>query len=137
MSYRWNFSDLPLELLATQEGNKLFAKKGNKDRAAGIIVQFQSPTERGMSDRQRALRRRGLSRSLDLDWAEFPCIFEHALFSEIDDHPTPDLSCEDFGRQRWHVVQSRVSRHAVELCEVEVDCQATPRLFALLTLGPN
>jgi hypothetical protein len=40
---------------ATQTENELFAKEGNKDRAAGIIEQFQSPTERGRSDRQRGL----------------------------------------------------------------------------------
>ena len=28
-----------------------------------------------------------------------------ALCLEIDDHPAPCLSCEDFARQRWHVVQ--------------------------------
>jgi hypothetical protein len=83
--------------------------------------------------RERALQPMGMSKNLKADF-RYPVrakcwslgrILQRGLamlFSEIDDHPTPDFSCEDFARQRWHVVQSCVSRHAVELCEIEVDC---------------
>src|SRR4029078_571573 len=62
-----------------------------------------------------------------------PC----ALISEIDNHATPRLACENFGGQQWHVLEPRSRRHAVELSEIEICRQTSPSLFALLARGKD